>query len=132
MDTETTGAAPIDDELRRQLALCASKKQRRVVYTPAKGPPCKWKPTTVVNPESGLPFTAVSAWQLVAKLIEGGHPIERIVLRNPKGAHGYVLKVELEAGRPLLYIKLQWGAAKVIGRSFHYSDRRVSMTESRQ
>ena len=32
------------------------------------------------------------------------------------------MKIKLDEVNPLLYIKLQLGAGKVIGRSFHYSD----------
>ena len=48
--------------------------------------------------------------------------MERIVLRVPADSTGYVLKVPLHAGKPDLYVKLQLGAGKVIGRSFHYSE----------
>ena len=45
-----------------------------------------------------------------------------INLNTPPGSVGYVMNVELEPNMPKLYIKLQLGAAKVFGRSFHYSN----------
>ena len=33
------------------------------------------------------------------------------------------MKIELEPGQAQLYIKLQLGSGKIIGRSFHYSER---------
>ena len=38
-------------------------------------------------------------------------------------ATGYVMKIDIEPGRPQLYVKLQLGSGQIIGRSFHYSDR---------
>ena len=32
------------------------------------------------------------------------------------------MKIDIEPGRPQLYIKLQLGSGKIIGRSFHYSE----------
>ena len=37
------------------------------------------------------------------------------------GQKAYVMKIKLDDVNPLLYVKLQLGAGKVIGRSFHYS-----------
>ena len=33
------------------------------------------------------------------------------------------MHIRLGPNEPLLYVKLQLGSGKVIGRSFHYSDR---------
>ena len=33
------------------------------------------------------------------------------------------MKIKLEADRPQLYVKLQLGSGKIIGRSCHYSER---------
>ena len=33
------------------------------------------------------------------------------------------MKIDIETDQPQLYIKLQLGAGKIIGRSFHYSDQ---------
>ena len=68
-------------------------------------------------------FTDAAAWELIASKLEEGHPVDTIELRNPPGRTGYVMKVDVEPGQPQLYVKLQLGSGKVIGRSFHYSDR---------
>ena len=31
------------------------------------------------------------------------------------------MKIDIEPGQPRLYVKLQLGSGKIIGRSFHYS-----------
>ena len=79
----------------------------------------------VRNPDGVLDthFTDATAWNLIAARIEEGHPIETVELHKAQGAKGYVMLIDIKAGRPLLYVKLQLGAGKVIGRSFHYSDR---------
>ena len=48
--------------------------------------------------------------------------MEPVTLRKPEGAKGYVMKIEIEPDAPLLYVKLQLGSGKIIGRSFHYSE----------
>ena len=45
------------------------------------------------------------------------------MLRKPRGAKGYVMKIDLEPGGVPLYVKVQLGAGKIIGRSFHYSEK---------
>lgn len=68
-------------------------------------------------------FTDAAAWDFVASRLEEGEEVEVIELNRPKGAKGYVMKIQLRPGEPKLYVKLQMGPTKVIGRSFHYSDR---------
>ena len=74
-------------------------------------------------------FTDPAAWELIAAKLEEGHPVEVVVLRKPKDKLGYVLKVDLGGGDPLIYIKLQVGSGKIIGRSFHYST--IDLTRSK-
>ncbi|MCY4357664.1 MAG: hypothetical protein OXD01_09125 [Gammaproteobacteria bacterium] len=57
------------------------------------------------------------------KKLDDGHPIQKVELHKPKGAIGYVMKISLEPGQAKLYVKLQLGSGKIIGRSFHYSNR---------
>jgi hypothetical protein len=45
-----------------------------------------------------------------------------VLLDNPPGRTGYVLKIALFGAPRLIYVKLQLGSGNVIGRSFHYSD----------
>ena len=77
------------------------------------------------DPEGGFSpyFTDGAAWELVADKLDAGHDVEVVELRKPRGAKGYVMHIRLGPDEPLLYVKLQLGRGKVIGRSFHYSDR---------
>jgi len=84
--------------------------------------PSKWKPHSVVNPESGEVFTDAGAWDFVASLLENGHPIEEIILDKPPGKKAYVLIVEIKTTSRNLYIKIQLGSGVIWGRSFHYSE----------
>ena len=34
------------------------------------------------------------------------------------------MRIDIEPGQPQLYVKLQLGSGKIIGRSFHYSERK--------
>lgn len=113
------------DLARGQLLVLARRKTaRKVQWTPEQ--PTEWRPREVTNPESGLPFTEPSAWELIASLLESGHPLEEVVLRQPPGKKAYVMLVDLGPTCPALYIKLQLGNGKVICRSFHYSVRSES------
>ena len=86
--------------------------------------PTDWRPTEVRNPDGLLDahFTDSTAWELIAARLEVGAEVEVIELRQPPGAKGYVMKMELGTDVPKLYVKLQLGAGKIIGRSFHYSE----------
>jgi hypothetical protein len=80
----------------------------------------------VPNPD-GLLFSHYhddSAWELIASRLEEGHEVETIILDQPPGKTGYVMKIDLHPGRPLLYVKLELGSGVVIGRSFHESERK--------
>ena len=79
----------------------------------------------VRNPFGALDdyFTDVAAWDLIASKLEEGHEVEAVQLREPPGRTGYVMKIELEAGKPMLYVKLELGSGRIFGRSFHYSER---------
>jgi hypothetical protein len=83
--------------------------------------PCNWRPHQVIDPTTGRYFTEPSAWGLIGDLFEKPLPIEEVVLRDPPGRTGYVVKVALQVGLPDLYVKVQLGSGYVIGRSFHYS-----------
>lgn len=66
-------------------------------------------------------FNDTSAWELIAEELKAGCPVEEVSLNKPPGAKGYVLLIDLAPNQPQLYVKLQLGAGKIIGRSFHYS-----------
>ncbi len=113
----------IDDSIRRQLIVLARRSNARVTEF-SRDRPTDWRPGEVRNP-AGTPwpyFTRTSAWELIADVLEGGHDVETIALQKPPGAKGYVMKINLEPNKPHLYVKLQLGSGKIIGRSFHYSE----------
>ena len=70
-------------ELRRQLVALARSRQSRMVGLPSRGLPSDRRPYTVRNPESGLPFTEASAWDLLVRLLEDGHPMQETALDHP-------------------------------------------------
>ena len=102
-----------------------ARRSRTRTATSTVKRPTKWPPTEVCNPDGWLDthFTVTTAREFIATKLEEGEPVEVIELNRPKGAKGYVMKIELRPGEPKLYMKLQMGSTKVIGRSFHYSDR---------
>ncbi len=109
------------ERVRYELAVLARRKRARdVEWTP--GRPCDWRPNQVKNPSTGEVFTEEGAWQFIGALLEGGHPICEIVLKKPAGKTAYIMKVNCGDDAPELYIKLQLGSGKIIGRSFHYSE----------
>ena len=99
------------------MVLCQRKKARTSEWS--INCPTEWQPTTAIDPQSGFPFTDAGAWEFVAEKLEDDSVLEPVQLEKPLGSTGYVLKIPL--GNRQLYIKLQLGAGKVIGRSFHYS-----------
>ena len=103
---------------------CAPPKtsDRTHEFTPER--PTDWRPGDVPNPDALLlpEFDDNSAWELIASKLEAGHDVEAIILDQPPGKKGYVMKINLNPGRPLLYVKLELGSGVVIGRSFHESE----------
>jgi len=111
------------DQIRRELALLARRKNARIIGCPQKGMPSDWQPHQVINPVDGLPFTKSTVWHYIANLLENSHqPIEENVLSHPPDKRAFVMHVDMGSAQPKLYIKLQLGSGKVIGRSFHYSE----------
>ena len=115
----------ISDSIRRQLVMLARRKGTRTsAFTSTR--PKDWRPGDVPNP-SGLLlpyFDDQSAWELIASRLEGGHDVETVVLDQPPGKTAYVLKIELNPERPLLYVKIELRSGEVVGRSFHESERK--------
>ena len=116
--------AEAPEPIRRELAVLARRSHARVTEFRIDRP-IDWRPGQVRNPNGLLDthFTDATAWELIASKIEDGHPIEVVMLREPPGATGYVMKIDVEPGQPRLYVKLQLGSGRIIGRSFHYSER---------
>ena len=114
----------INAETRRQLALLArSDRTRTTAFSQRE--PTDWRPNEIRRPEGGFSpyFTHAAAWELIAEKLEEGHEVEVVELLKPPGAKGYVMKIDLGRDVPTLYVKLQLRRGKVVGRSFHYSER---------
>ena len=114
----------LDESIRHQLVTLARRSKARVTAFHSDRPN-DWRPGQVHNPDGVLDshFTDASAWDYIATKLENGHPVEVMLLDKPPGAKGYVMKIDIEPDMPQLYIKLQLGPGKIIGRSFHYSDQ---------
>lgn len=113
----------IDKSIRHQLITLADRKTARVVdWSPER--PTDWRPHSVRNPDGifDTHFSDAAAWDLIVSQLFADCEVETIILEKPPGATGYVMLIELEPGRPI-YIKLQLGSGKIIGRSFHYSEK---------
>jgi hypothetical protein len=117
-----------DGEIARVRALMerlATSKSSRVVGWDSQWKlPSDWSPYSVIQPESGMPFTPAGAWELIAELAKEGHPLRRIELEVPPGESAYEFLVDLEGATVTLYIKVQFKGPFIVGRSFHYSVRR--------
>lgn len=103
------------------MAKLASSKRTRS-YDSSDERPCRWRPRSVIDPRTGEPFTADSAWERIVELLNSGYAIEEMVLDIPPGRKGYVMKVQGAPGQNDLYIKLQLLSGTVHARSFHESE----------
>lgn len=115
--------AGIDEETRRQLVHLARRPSaRRSAFS--LNQPTEWCPNQVLNPDGVFDscFTSLTAWEFIATRLEEGEEVEVIELRHPKGAKGYVLRIDLGPKFPRLYVKLQMRGGVIFGRSFHYSE----------
>lgn len=100
--------------------LARDKKSRTAVFK--VDAPSEWRPTSVLHPQSGLPFTDVGAWNFVADLLESGCEASAIAMEKPPGTTGYVILTSGYPGYPKIYIKLTLTASIIHGRSFHNSE----------
>lgn len=108
-----------DVEIARQNMLALLRKGRcKAAWSEDR--PVDWRPASVINPKSGMPFTRLTCWHFIEELLESGHKIEVIPLQKPLGKKGYVMLYETGTNSQDIYIKLQI-ANDLIGRSFHYS-----------
>lgn len=108
------------DEACAQLAkLCGDARTRIVGTRPVH---VKWRPTAVRDPATTEAFRPDDAWTFIANAILGGEPVEVVPLETQPGKNGYVLKPRGWEGE-IIYVKLQFGPKRVIGQSFHSSDR---------
>ncbi len=111
----------VPQNTRNEAAKLARRKSARDTKFTREAP-CEWNPQTVQNQKSGGMFTPDSAWEFVAeKLEDEKQKAQWVELRKPLGKKAIVLVVA--SNGEAIYIKVQLGAGKIIGRSFHYSDR---------
>ena len=123
-DTPRKRRLRINAATRKHLVVLARRsRSRSKAFT--TGRPTKWHPTQVRNPNGVLDthFTDATAWEFIASRLEAGEEVEVIDLQKPPGTKGYVMKIDLGSGLPELYVKLQVVSARIIGRSFHYSEQ---------
>jgi hypothetical protein len=114
------GAAADIAAVRRQLIVLARRANARdTAFSPSR--PCEWRPTEVRSELTGYCVTEAWAWELIASQLEDGVVLNEIELLQPPGKKAYWFTFQIATGHPDVYVKLQLGAGKVIGRSFHYS-----------
>jgi hypothetical protein len=99
------------------LRLAQHRATRRQSWSPSM--PCDWSPTAIENPQTGMPFSDESAWDLICDLLRGGQAFEEVQLEKPADTIGYVTTFRFAANSPAIYIKLQLRHGIVWGRSFH-------------
>lgn len=94
---------------------------RRQDFSPSS--PCDWSPHVIVDPETGLPFSDASAWQLICKqLDESPESFHEVRLRKPPGQIAFETVLTLPS-HDRVYIKVQLFQGKAYGRSFHLSTK---------
>ncbi len=107
------------ESIRHQLAVLARRKKARVIDKPNK-----WRPHEVICPATGEPFTEAGAWEYIADLLDQEHPLEEAAQEQAPDVMAYVMQVSVLT--ETLYIKVRLGAGFILGRSFHYSDKKVA------
>ena len=96
-------------------------RTRRQDFSPSS--PCDWSPHVIVDPETGLPFSDASAWQLICQqLEESPESFHEVKLRKPPGQIAFETVLTL-ATKDRVYIKVQLFQGKAYGRSFHLSTK---------
>lgn len=110
------------ESIRTEIARCARDRRLRSFDFTAEEP-VVWKPNEVINPESGIPFTDITAWHFLADRVEAGCRITQVVLRKPPGEIGYELYLPGAAHCPAVYAKVCIKRGRILGRSFHNSTR---------
>jgi hypothetical protein len=99
---------------------CKSRRTRTAIFSFDQ--PTDWKPTSLKDPRDPKRyFTEDSAWEFISELLDGGCDLTTVTLDKPAGKRGYVIKISGVDPVTHIYIKIQLGADKVYGRSFHES-----------
>lgn len=85
--------------------------------------PCDWSPHVIENPETGMPFSDASAWELICKIVEESpEAFRHLKLQKPPGQIAFETVFTLPSG-VRVYIKVQLFQGKAFGRSFHISTK---------
>ncbi len=90
------------EDIRNEIAPMRPQQNLRS-FEFTSGEPVVWRPHEVINPESGLPFTDISAWHFIADQAEKGCPLQSISMRKPSGSTGHVIRPAKLAGKPSLF-----------------------------
>lgn len=89
----------------------------------SSGMPCVWNPYAIENPESGLPFSDASAWELICRIIgECPEGFRQLKLQKPAGLVAFETVYTLP-NHVRVYIKIQLFQGKAHGRSFHIANK---------
>lgn len=109
-------------QIRIELVRRARNRQLRSFdFTPKE--PAVWRPTQVINPECGIPFSDTSAWHFIADQVEAGCHIQQVTLRKPPGVIAYEIFLPGAESQPAIYVKVCLRGNRILGRSFHNSTR---------
>src|SRR5438128_2525080 len=74
--------------IRSELSRLAKRRQDRITEW-SRQMPTEWTPGKVTNPEVDMPFTDAGAWLFVAQLLDAGHPIQQVTLRQSRSEAAY-------------------------------------------
>jgi hypothetical protein len=106
------------EPIRHQLLALAGRKEARVTeFTRER--PTEWQPGQVTNPRTGFCFTPREAWHVICDALRSNCSLEEVQLRHPPGRRAYAFTIEFGPRGPRVYVKLELGSGKIIGRSFH-------------
>jgi hypothetical protein len=109
---------PVSNAVRSELLRhCDGGRRKRLVEF-SREVPVHWNVFEAFDPETQEPYTEDAAWKRIAAELASGCVLNSIVLEKPPGKTGYVLHFFDGVGQRI-YVKLQLGSGKVIGRSFH-------------
>lgn len=104
----------IRDEL---LRFCrGGKRTRSAIFS--REAPVHWNVYEAIDDDGKTPLTEDGAWSRIEHELNNGCVLNKIILDKPPGKVGYWFKFTDGIGQSI-YVKLQIGNGKVLGRSFH-------------
>ena len=107
-------------EVRKQMIALIQKRKRKSFHTPYR--PTEVRPWEIIHPDSRLPLTDVGMWAAIVTVLDCGVPLEKLLLRQPRGEKAWKFRARLCADGPLIYVKLQLFGSHVLLRSFHEAE----------